>query len=122
MPGAWAGTRRVLVARLNGEVAGTVQVDLAMPSNQQHRAEIGKLMVHPDFRRKGLARALMIEAEKQARAAGRKLLTLDTRTGDAAEALFVSLAYQVAGVIPGYARGPQSPALESSTIFFKELG
>ena len=121
MPGAWAGTRRVLVARLDGEIAGTVQVDLATPANQRHRAEVSKLLVHPDSRRRGLGRALMVAVEGQARVAGRTLLTLDTRTGDAAEALYLSLGYKLAGVIPGYARGPGSGQLESTSFMYKKL-
>lgn len=122
MPGAWAGTRRVLVARADsGEIAGTVQVDLATPPNQRHRAEVAKLLVHPDFRRRGLGRAMMVEAEQQARAAGRSLITLDTRSDDAGEALYLSMSYVLAGKIPGYARGPIEPGLEGTSFFYKSL-
>lgn len=81
-------------------------LDLDTPPNQQHRAEIGKLLVHPDARWQGIARALMLIAEDAARREGRTLLTLDTRTGDAAEPLYLSLGYVVVQRIPGFARGP----------------
>ena len=123
MPGAWAGTRRVLVGRADsGEIAGTVQVDLATPPNQKHRVELTMLLVHPDFRRKGLGRKLMLAAEEQVRAAGRTLITLDTRSGDAGEALYLSMGYTLAGVIPGYARGPESEELRGTSFLFKNLG
>src|SRR5437660_1651315 len=40
LPRVRAGTRRVLVARRGERIVGTVQLDLAMPPNQQHRAEV----------------------------------------------------------------------------------
>jgi ribosomal protein S18 acetylase RimI-like enzyme len=118
-PGVRAGTRLVLVARLDGRVRGTVQVDLATPPNQAHRADIAKLVVHPDARRQGLARALMVAAEEQVRSAGRTLITLDTRTGDAAERLYLSLGYHLAGVIPDYSRNPLTEGLEAASFFYK---
>src|ERR671922_2229377 len=39
LPGVRARTRRVLVARSGRSIVGTVQLDLATPPNQQHRAE-----------------------------------------------------------------------------------
>jgi GNAT superfamily N-acetyltransferase len=121
LPGVRAGTRRVIVARLHGRIVGTVQVDLATPPNQQHRAEVLKLLVHPLARRRGIARALMIAIELIARAEGRTLLTLDTWTGRAAELLYLSLGYVAAGVIPRYARASLTPDLEPTTIMYKHL-
>jgi transcriptional regulator with XRE-family HTH domain/GNAT superfamily N-acetyltransferase len=121
LPGVRAGTRRVLVARRERRIVGTVQLDLAMPPNQQHRAEVVKLLVHPAARRRGIARALMIALEPIARAEGRTLLTLDTWTGGSAEQLYLSLGYAVVGVIPRYARGSLTPELEPATIMYKEL-
>jgi GNAT superfamily N-acetyltransferase len=111
----------VIVARLHGRIVGTVQVDLATPPNQQHRAEVLKLLVHPLARRRGIARALMIAIELIARAEGRTLLTLDTWTGRAAELLYLSLGYVAAGVIPRYARASLTPDLEPTTIMYKHL-
>ena len=70
LPGVRAGTRRVVVARWETRIVGTVQLDLAVPPNQQHRAEVAKLLVHPTARRRGVARALMI-ALRCHRAVGR---------------------------------------------------
>src|SRR5947208_5253778 len=67
-PAAESGARHVLVARLDGRIAGTVQLILDTPPNQRHRAEIAKLLVHPDARRLGVARALMSAVEEVARA------------------------------------------------------
>ena len=111
----------MLVARWSGRIAGTVQLEPAAQPNQQHRAEVVKLLVHPDARRRGIARALMSALEDVARLEHRTLLTLDTRTGDRAEPLYVSLGYISAGVIPRFARAPHSPELQATTIFYKEL-
>jgi GNAT superfamily N-acetyltransferase len=127
LPQVRAGIRRVLVARLyerseGGDlIVGTVQLELEMPPNQQHRAAVAKLLVHPAARRRGIARALMIELENVARSEGRTLLTLDTVSGSNAEVLYRSLDFIAAGVIPRYARGALTPELEGTTIMYKEL-
>jgi GNAT superfamily N-acetyltransferase len=59
LPGVRARMRRVVVARCAARIVGTVQLDLAVPPNQRHRAEVAKLLVHPEVRRRGVARALM---------------------------------------------------------------
>ncbi|MBN9661439.1 MAG: GNAT family N-acetyltransferase [Acidobacteria bacterium] len=116
-----AGTRRVLVARQSGRIVGTVQMNLAVPPNQQHRADVAKLLVHPDVRRQGIARALMLAIEQVAREEGRSLLTLDTVSRSSAESLYLQLGYVAAGVIPRYARGSLTPDLEDTTVMYKEL-
>jgi GNAT superfamily N-acetyltransferase len=121
LPGVRAGTKRVLLARQRGRIVGTVQIELAVPPNQRHRAEVLKMLVHPSARRQGIARALMVALEQVARSEGRTLLTLDTWTGSVAERLYTSLGYTTVGVIPHYARGSLTPELEPATIMYKEL-
>jgi len=98
-----AGTRLLLAGWAGGSLLGAAMLDLGTPPNQPHRAEVQKLLVHPNARRKGLGRALMQWAEQEAVRAGRSLLTLDTKAGDAAEALYRANGWQEAGRIPGYA-------------------
>jgi GNAT superfamily N-acetyltransferase len=115
-----AGTCRVLVARRDREIVGTVQLDLATPPNQPHRGEIKKLLVHPSMRRTGIARALMLAIEDQARDAQRTLLTLDTAS-NAAERLYASLGYVRVGVIPRFSVRPDLSELEGTTVMYKQL-
>lgn len=122
LPAVRAGGRAVLVARTGARIAGTVQLAYDTPPNQPHRAEVSKLLVHPDARRRGIARLLMAELERLAQNLGRSLLTLDTRTGDSAEPLYTSLGYHTVGVIPGYCRDPfGQDRLDSTTIMYKVL-
>ncbi|HEY7609369.1 MAG TPA: GNAT family N-acetyltransferase [Alphaproteobacteria bacterium] len=121
IPAVRGGGRLVLVAEKGGRIAGSVQLDYDTPPNQPHRAEVAKLLVHPDFRRAGIARALMVELERLARRLGRSLITLDTRTGDYAEKLYASLGYEAAGIIQGYSRDPIADRLDAATIMYKAL-
>jgi ribosomal protein S18 acetylase RimI-like enzyme len=121
LPGVAAGTAMCWTARLEAALVGTVQLDIGTPPNQPHRAEVRKLLVHPDRRRQGIARALMTTLEAHAAGIGRHLLTLDTRTGDVAEPLYASLGYAVVGAIPGYCRDPFTDTLDATTIMYKTL-
>lgn len=121
VPAVRDGTLVMLVAKKGGRIAGAVQLDHGTPPNQPHRAEARKLLVHPDFRRQGIARALMIEVERRAGQLGRSLITLDTRTGDKAEPLYASLGYRTAGIIPGYCVDAINGRLDATTIMYKNL-
>lgn len=122
LPGVREGTRIMLVARKDGRIAGTGQLGCDTMPNQPHRADVNKLMVHPGFRRQGIAQLLMAELEALARGLGRSLMTLDTRTGDNAEPLYTALGYRTVGVIPDYARDPfGSDRLDATTIMYKLL-
>lgn len=115
------GSVVLLAARMDGRIVGSVQLDHDTPPNQPHRAEVRKLMVHPDCRRQGIARALMAAVERRAAALGRSLLTLDTRTGDHAEPLYIALGYRIAGIIPGYCRDPFEAKLDPTTVMYKTI-
>ncbi len=120
-PGVASGTRVLLVARYNGAITGTVQLDIDTPPNQPHRGDVCKLMVHPEARRQGTARALMQALEAEARRLKRTLLTLDTRTGDRAEPLYSGLGYQTVGIIPNFALNTARDGLHGTTIMYKAL-
>ena len=120
----WAGQPApgalLFLAEEAGRIVGTVQLQPAESANGRHRAEVSKLLVHPDHRRRGIARRLMARLESEARRDGRTLLVLDTRDGDPSNDLYRSLGYHEAGRIPRYARS--SPGhLEATVYYYKEL-
>jgi len=102
-------------------IVGTVQLHLAMKANGSHRAEIAKLLVHPEHRRQGIARRLMQCAEEAAESEGRSLLILDTRAGDPSNDLYKSTGYTEAGRIPEYARSSNGE-LHATVFYYKMLG
>ena len=119
-PAHAAGAKIVLVATLGAEVAGTAQLDLDSMPSKRHHAEVSKVLVDPAFRRAGVARALMREIERRAAKDGRWLLTLDT-AGEAAEALYRSLGYSLAGSIPDYARHAFEDRYDATRLMYKDL-
>jgi GNAT superfamily N-acetyltransferase len=114
------GRRLLLAAFADGDLVGTVQVILALPPNQPHRAEIAKLLVHRSARGRGIARLLMERAEAEARAEGKTLLVLDAVTGGDAARLYDRLGWTTVGVIPGYALYPDGRPCDT-TVFWKAL-
>lgn len=121
-PDVTRDARCLFVARYGGRIAGSVQLFHGTPANQPHRVDVNKLMVHPDFRRKGIARALMEALEREARAMGRSLITLDTRTGDNAEPLYTAMGYRTVGIIPDFCRDTvDANRLDPTTVMYKQL-
>jgi acetyltransferase len=114
------GSRVLLVARRGDTIVGTVQLELATKPNGLHRAEVQKLMVDTRARRQGVGRELMTAVEATARAAGRTLLVLDTREGDAGEQLYHAQGYMPAGRIPQYARSADG-SLHTTVLFYRLL-
>jgi GNAT superfamily N-acetyltransferase len=118
--GVASGERALFVAEDADGIIGTVQLILAQPDNQPHRADVAKMLVHRRARRQGLGTALMQAAEVTARACGKTLLVLDTASDDA-ERLYKRQGWQRVGVIPGYALLPTGKPCDT-TYFYKVLG
>jgi ribosomal protein S18 acetylase RimI-like enzyme len=119
--GAVSEGRRVLwVARADGDIVGTAQLDLVGKPNGRHRAEVMKVMVRGRDRRAGIGRALMQAVEDEARRRKRTTLVLDTREGDPSEGLYRSLGWQPAGVIPRYALNGEG-GVDPTVVYYKLL-
>lgn len=103
-----------------GQLEGTVTLWLDTPPNQPFRGEVWKLMVAPAARGRGIARALMLEAQQLAVAHGRTLLNLDTATEGGASELYENLGWTRAGVIPDYAYKPRG-GLVGTAIYYLRL-
>jgi GNAT superfamily N-acetyltransferase len=133
---------RVIVLQLSldeQEVAGVVALVWSSGETSAHRAEVGRLIVSPNFRKQGVARRVMGVLEQEARARGRWMIvsfpiscpcsghanlgcqTLDTALGTGAEHVYPRLGYTEVGRIPGYGIHPvdQSPVTE--VWYYKDL-
>lgn len=117
--GVARGERLLYVARDALGIVGTVQIVLAQPPNQPHRADLAKMLVHRRGRCQGLGAALMHAAEAGARAAGKTLLVLDTASAEA-ERLYERQGWLRVGRIPGYALLPHG-GLCDTIYFYREL-
>ncbi len=115
-----AGERALLVAEDAAGICGTVQLILAQPDNQPHRADLAKMLVHRRARRQGLGAALMRAAEAIARDNGKTLLVLDTVTNSDAARLYEHLGWVRVGDIPGYALMPDG-APSGTTVYFRQI-
>ncbi|UAL50513.1 MULTISPECIES: GNAT family N-acetyltransferase [Metabacillus] len=108
----------LLIAKVNHEIVGSVQLQLCGKQNGRHRAEIAKLITHPDYRRKGIARLLMQKAEERAKQEKRSLLVLDTREGDVSNQLYISLGFTECGRIPLFAESADGK-LDATIVYYK---
>ena len=113
------GERALLVAEDAAGIVGTVQLVLAQPENQPHRADLAKMLVHRRARHQGVGAALLAAAEQAARDCGKTLLVLDTASAEA-ERLYARAGWQRSGVVPGYALLPHG-GLCATTFFYREL-
>jgi ribosomal-protein-alanine N-acetyltransferase len=87
-----------VVAKVRGRIAG-----YAVACAEKRNAEIASLAVHPDYRRRGVADALMRHALRELRAAGVRRVELMVRTGNSAgAALYRSLGFRRVRMLPRY--------------------
>lgn len=115
-----AGERALIIAEDAQGICGTVQLVLAQPENQPHRADLAKMLVHRRARRHGLGAALMRAAEDTARECGKTLLVLDAVTDGDATRLYERLGWVRVGDIPRYALMPTGEPC-STTVYYRDL-
>ena len=118
--GVASDDRILLVAFDGAAIVGTVQLLLRQPENQPHRADIAKMLVTTQARRRGIGAQLMRAAEAEARGAGKTLLVLDTVTASDAARLYERLGWIRVGEIPGYALWPDGRPCPT-TYYYKPL-
>lgn len=118
-PAVAAGDRALLVAEDAHGIVGTVQLVLAQPDNQPHRADLAKMLVHRRGRCRGVGAALMQAAEALARECGKSLLVLDTASAEA-ERLYRRAGWVYAGEIPGFALAPEG-GLCATRLYYRQL-
>ncbi|KAF7374313.1 N-acetyltransferase domain-containing protein [Mycena sanguinolenta] len=103
------------------QLAGYVVLYRPLTETGPFRGVVEKLLVSPNFRRRGLARMLMEKLEEEAKIHGQTLLTLDTETGSPAEIVYPKLGYIKLGIIPNYGISPLDGSLIAGTFFWKQL-
>ena len=119
--GVFAPNVRLLLARDDGRIVGTAQLELATKENGRHRAEVNRVLVHPAAQGKGVGRLLMIQIEEVARREGRSLLYLDTNSEGPARAFYRRLGWEEVGTIPQWAGSPPDNRLAGTTFYYKLL-
>ena len=115
-----SGAKSILVAKEHDTIAGVVILEKAWAPNQPHRGEVSKMLVHRDFRRRGVGTLLIEALLKKARAMGLTLITFDAVAGSPAETFYRGLGFTCAGVIPGYAYSSIGE-LDDTAIFYMKL-
>ncbi|MGE8152376.1 GNAT family N-acetyltransferase [Pseudomonas vancouverensis] len=102
------------------QVQASVQLSLCQKANGLNRAEVQKLLVRENARRRGLGQQLMEALEQAAVQYKRGLLFLDTEAGSPAEAFYQALGYTRAGEIPDYACDPTG-RYKPTALYYKIL-
>ena len=114
------GAKILLIAREDALIVGSVQLELCARQNGLHRAEVQKLIVLSRCRRQGIASRLMDAIEREAQAATRSLLVLDTEARSGAEPFYESLRWQRVGSIPDFALSTDGVPTPN-TIYYKAI-
>ncbi len=109
-----AGERELLAAIEHGHVVGTMQIAYEKAESVRHRADLQKLMVHTAEQRRGIARALMVDALERMPALGLLMYTITTLHEGPAEALVRSLLFNRYGVMPHYGLTPDGRLHDAS--------
>ena len=91
----------VLVAEVEGRLAGYVRLRAATPLPESaHVVVVNGLVVHPDMRRRGLARTLLEAAEQLATERGMRKVSLRVLAHNTpARTLYAALGYEVEGLL-----------------------
>jgi GNAT superfamily N-acetyltransferase len=120
----WQGVLKpgcvLLLARRNGTIVGTGQLELAMRANGRTRAEVCRVLVDVDAQGQGIGKALMAALEVEARKEGRSLLHLDTNADDKSNRLYLAMGYIAAGTIPNWAIDADGVS-RATTFYYKVL-
>ncbi|WP_052712976.1 GNAT family N-acetyltransferase [Pseudoalteromonas rubra] len=112
--------RLLLGAYLNQQLVASVQLVPCQKQNGQHRAEVEKLIVHPDYQRQGIAQSLMHHLETYASQLGIRLLVLDTQSGDKSEQFYQAVGFTKSAEIPHFVSDQQG-TLYATSYYFKRL-
>jgi GNAT superfamily N-acetyltransferase len=119
LPAFQSGEVLLFVAEVDGTIAGTGQLALAGQPNGYQRADVAKMLVHRDYRHRGLGAAILSALEAKARALGRTTLILDTAKDSAGDRLYRRCGWTPFGVVPAYATNVHG--VPEECVFFYKL-
>ncbi len=78
----------------------------------KEQMQVNNIAIHPDFRRMGIAEAVMHKILSEVQTRGIKFVTLEVRPSNiAARALYNKLGFDVLGIKENYYHNPPEPAL-----------
>lgn len=101
------------VAELNGIIVGYICI--------KHVADEGHLLdlaVHPDYRKRGIAKMLLADVIEELRLCGCRFFYLEVRISNrAAKKLYEALGFRTAGTRKGYYMNP----IEDAVLMMREL-
>lgn len=102
-----AGHQEMLAIGSDADLVGTVFLRPGTGPRTAHRADVLRLMVHPDRQRRGLGTALLDAAVARAAARGLEQLLLSARGGTTLPAFYLAQGWTEVGVFPAALRlGP----------------
>lgn len=99
--GVREGTAHFAVAKVGGAVVGLGILSVFHPPVLARNGQVRKVMTHPQARGKGVARAVLLALEDEARRIGLENLLLDVRGNNhGAMAIYESLGWLRCGAVP----------------------
>ena len=113
------GRERVVVLRVDGELAGWAVLSLSVSPLRRHWATVLRVQVHPARQGQGLGRALMTGVHDAARGLGLEMLHLTVRGGYGLEGFYAGLGYQEFGRMPGAIRVAPGDDREEVHLFVR---
>ena len=113
------GRERVVVLRVDGELAGWAVLSLSVSPLRRHWATVLRVQVHPARQGQGLGRALMTGVHEAARGLGLEMLHLTVRGGYGLEGFYAGLGYREFGRMPGAIRVAPGDDREEVHLFVR---
>jgi acetyltransferase len=101
------GREQLFAVDARGELAGVVFLRRGPKATVQHRADVVRLMVHPDLQGRGWGKALLDAVVAHATTIGLEQLLLSTRGGTSLPEFYVKQGWTQVGLFPDALRiGP----------------
>jgi len=107
-----------LVAEVDGKAVGTVILTRNSHPLFTHRAELGSLVVHGDYQRRGIARRLVEESRSYAQSMGIEILEISCRAGTPAEQVYPRLGFIEYGRLPQGIKEPWGDHNAFDIVYF----